>query len=446
MAIRLRLTLLYTLILLISIAVFGGLVYSAQSRDSFRLEQDLLQQASKQLAPTETSITETYVQWLSLDGEILGRSTALGVLTLPLSESGWGAVRDGDPWTETGQLGRRSVLVYSRQVAVPGQPARVLQVARPLSDRSRTLRAMRTEMFLAGGVLTTLAFGLGSFLAQAGLEPLNQVSETAASIGESRDFSRRISYHGAHDELYRLVSTFNGMLADLELAHRRTERALAAQQSFVADASHELRTPLSIIRGNLGLLKRTPPITREDATLLLNDAVYETERLGRLVDHLLTLARLDAGQRLNTGPVELYPILTERCRQMRRVACDRSIRCVCDPDLVALGDRDAVNEILTILIDNAIIHTPPDAAITVQARREANQALVEVIDAGPGIEPQVLERLFDRFYRVDVARSDGGTGLGLAIAKALADAQGAAISAASQLGQGSVFTVVLPAV
>jgi two-component system OmpR family sensor kinase len=212
----------------------------------------------------------------------------------------------------------------------------------------------------------------------------------------------------------------------------------------VADASHELRTPLTTILGNLGLLQRDPPISTDDRAEVLNDTVAESERLIRLVNDLLVLARADAKQPLKHEAVLVGPVIEDVHRQIRLLAPARRI--VCDSGLegAVLGDQDALKQVLLALLDNVIKHTPPQTTISIATSAVDGQIAIQVCDDGPGIEPSRLPHIFDRFYRGDTARTEPGTGLGLAIAKELTEAQNGTITAESQVGQGSVFTLTFP--
>lgn len=211
---------------------------------------------------------------------------------------------------------------------------------------------------------------------------------------------------------------------------------------FVADVSHELRTPLTTIRGNLALLRREPSIGAEERADVLDDMVDESDRLIRLVNDLLTLARAEAGRQLRSEPVKVKPLIEDVCRQARLLGPDRRITCADLLDVAVVGDQDALKQVLLILMDNALKHTT--GAITVTAEVVGERVAMSVYDSGPGIEPDVLPHVFERFNRGDEARNGPGIGLGLPIAKALVEAQNGTISAESQAGQGSAFIVSLP--
>jgi signal transduction histidine kinase len=205
-----------------------------------------------------------------------------------------------------------------------------------------------------------------------------------------------------------------------------------------------LRTPLTTVRGNIELLRREPPMDAVDRAEVLADTRDEVDRLIRLVHQLLVLARADAGQPLRRDPLPIKPLLEDVCRQSRLLDPHRVIHCELGPDVLVLGDRDALKQVFLILLDNALLHTP--AGTTVEMTRAAadGRVVISVRDTGPGIPPDVLPHIFERFYRSQVSRSGTSTGLGLSIAKELIEAQDGTITVESTIGEGSVFTVTLP--
>jgi signal transduction histidine kinase len=221
------------------------------------------------------------------------------------------------------------------------------------------------------------------------------------------------------------------------------QSAYQAQRRFVSDASHELRTPLTTIRGNLGLLQREPPITEADRVAVIDDLVSESERLSRLIADLLTLARSDAGRPLRQEPVPLAPLIGDVVRRLGVLHPERILQEL-QPEALALGDRDALTQVLLILLDNALKFTPPEGTVTITTAAHADQVVLQVKDSGVGIAPDALPHIFERFYQGDTARTGTGTGLGLAIARAMVEGQHGSIAVASRPGQGSTFTVTLP--
>jgi signal transduction histidine kinase len=257
-----------------------------------------------------------------------------------------------------------------------------------------------------------------------------------------------VGHTGPDDEVGRLAKTFNAMLAQLQAAYRQVEQSLEMQQRFVADVSHELRTPLTTLNGNVELLRREPPISADDRVEVLSDMASESKRLIRLVNDLLALARADARWPLEREPVQIKPLVEEACRQARLLAPDREIVCEAPADVAVLGQADALKQVLLILLDNATKYA--DGTIAASAQVAGGRVTVQVRDSGPGIAPQLLPHLFERFYRGRASAGasgsviDQGTGLGLAIAKALVEAQGGTISVESVVGEGTLFHVTLP--
>jgi signal transduction histidine kinase len=289
-----------------------------------------------------------------------------------------------------------------------------------------------------------IAFGVGWVLAGATLRPINRIERTAYAIGAERDFDRRVDHVGPPDEVGRLATTFNTMLTELQTAYRQVEHALQAQRRFVADASHELRTPLTTIRGNVGLLQRQPPIEPEDRVAALGDMADETDRLIRLVNDLLMLARADAGRLWRNEPVLIKPLIEDLCRQAQLLEPERRIHCEDILDLAVVANRDALKQVLLILLDNALKFTPVDGEVRFTTAVDADRVFIALCDTGPGIAPAALPHIFERFYRGDSSRTGAGAGLGLSIAKTLMDAQHGTISVESAAGRGSVFNISLP--
>jgi signal transduction histidine kinase len=295
---------------------------------------------------------------------------------------------------------------------------------------------------VVSAVPSLLAALVASWLvAGRALRPLRRVAGEADLVGRTGDFARRLPRRQGRDEVALLTISFNRMLDQLQEAYQRLAAALEAQRRFVADASHELRTPLTAIQGNAGLLAfgpRQPPEVQADAA---HDIATESERMARLVERLLVLARADAGLRLELAPVELGGLVQEVCRQ----AAARYPRLGLH-DRVAMawvgGDSDTLRQLLWILLDNAARHARTSAAVALTAT--GGWARLSVADDGPGIRAEDRERVFQRFYRADRSRSGGGAGLGLAIARWITDQHGGRILAANGEDGGAVFYVDIP--
>jgi signal transduction histidine kinase len=388
--------------------------------------------------PPPDVAAQSAIQVRALDGTVLYRSADLQAakVTLPLSTAARQQLRPGAISLTTVSVGTQRLLLAGTVVAANGAPAGILQVARSLHDVDHTLTTLWQIMLAGGGVATLLTCGAGWWLAGTAVRPIDRITHTAQEIGATQDFGRRVAYKGPPDEVGRLAATFNTMLA-------RLQAAFQTQRRFVADASHELRTPLTSIRGNLGLLQRQPPIAEADRTAVLADLVSESERLSRLVADLLTLARSDTGRPPRQEPVPLGPLVADVIRRIAASHPDRLIHEDADVHAVALGDPDAITQVLFILLDNALKFTPPDGTVSVTTGVR-DGVVIAVHDTGPGIAADVLPHVFERFYQGDVARAGSGTGLGLPIAKALVEGLRGTIEVESRVGAGSTFTVTLP--
>jgi len=271
------------------------------------------------------------------------------------------------------------MLIYSRTIVQSGQTNYIVQVARSLTERDRTLKSLATTLAGAGLLTILIAFGAGWVLSSLTLKPIQRITQTAQAIGEERDFTRRVAYTGPLDEVGRLANTFNQMLARLQDAYQKMGHSLDQQRNFVADVSHELRTPLTTLRGNLGLLSRNPPAPPDEQTDILADMVEESDRLIRLVNDLLLLARADAGRSLAQEPIVLQPMLEEAIRQAHQLDLQRQITLDVPPNITVVGDRDAFKQVMLILLDNALKHSEGWNASLIASTAERTLPLQQVL-------------------------------------------------------------------
>jgi two-component system OmpR family sensor kinase len=470
-SIRLRLTLLYSVILALTLIAFSSVLYVIQSQATYSGIKANLQHQAQSLngphrfpgpppqlsgeggppggSPPDTNVPEgglpgRWTQIRSLDGTVVSRTFDLVNAALPLSSKGLSAVQNGTGWFETAQVEEQPVLIYSQLSEAQDGTKEIVQVAFPITQPEQALGVLRLILIIGCSLTILAAFVVGWALAGTVLNPIHRITLTAQVIGAEHDFGRRVQHTGPNDEVGQLATTFNTMLAELESAYRQLEQSLDTQRRFVADASHELRTPLTTVRGNLELLRREPPIDAQERADVLADTKDEVDRLIRLVHQLLVLARMDAGQALRREPVPLKPLIEDVCRQAKLIASHRTVQCEPPPDVSVMGDCDALRQVLLILLDNALTHTLPKAVVEMTTAMDQEQLSIRVQDSGAGIAPDVLPHIFERFYRGQVSRSGSSTGLGLSIAKELVEAQGGTITVESQVGQGSLFTVTLP--
>ena len=297
-------------------------------------------------------------------------------------------------------------------------------------------------------IVTLIVVAIVTWLvAGRAVRPLVTLAATTETIGTTADLSKRLTPTKSKDEVGRLTTSFNAMLARLESAQSELAAALAAQQRFVADASHELRTPLSSIRTNAEFLRERRDAAGHDRDAAMADIVAETERMSRLVDGLLVLARADAGVAIERRPVDLRAVATEEARRIQPPGRTRDethdVQVRSDGAALVSGDADALGRAIRVLLDNAFRHGSPPVAVAITKRD--GRVDVAVRDAGPGVPKGSEERVFERFYQADPARSGEGTGLGLSIARAIVEAHGGTIRAATADGGGAVVTIELPA-
>jgi two-component system OmpR family sensor kinase len=292
--------------------------------------------------------------------------------------------------------------------------------------------------------VTIIAVALVSwFVVGRALRPLRLLASTADEIGRTGDLTRRLPAVTTRDEVGVLTTSFNGMLDRVEAAQSGLAASLAAQRRFVADASHELRTPLTTIRASAGFLAEHPEAAEADRDEALADIEAESERLSRLVDDLLRLARADAGGRLERHATDLAAIVGEVARKARRP--DREIVVAAgDRPVVVDGDPDALTRLAWILVDNALRHGAGTVDIGVEADGASGHAVLTIADRGPGITPGDEQRIFERFHQADRARSGEGAGLGLAIATTIVEAHDGRLSAANRDGGGAIFRAEIP--
>lgn len=378
---------------------------------------------------------QVYVQILDPEGTTIGRSSNLEGRSLPLPQ---GVLHQGAVRTSLDSV---SIKVALTPVKVDGQTIGWVHVAASYRQREMVLERLRWAIVGGGlGAAVVVALISGALAGRA-LSPVSEMTETARAIALSRGFSRRLKIGEPNDELGRLAQTFNEMLASLEGAY-------SAQQRFTADASHELRAPLTAIRGNLDLLDRVENMPEEERQQTLVQIRREAERLSRLVNNLLSLARADAGQSISeVSPVELDALVVDAHRQALIMARDITVRLGALEPCIVQGDEDRLKELLLILVDNSLRYTPEGGEVTLHLTLEPPWAVIKVEDTGVGIDVDDLPYVFDRFWRADKARSreTEGTGLGLAIAKWIVDLHGGEILVESKPGEGSRFTVNLPA-
>ena len=463
MQFRTKLILWYSGLLMILLVVFGMMVYTI-------VDHTLVDAVDRAL--TETAALVTNSSRVRLVGEFGGpneRTFILPRLDLfrasgvevqvwsldqgaPVLEAASINIREYDQPLDPDTLGTKDI-VYTN-VRINGHDMRVL--TSPMFVRGELLANVQTValldtvnnareillvvMAVGGGLAVLVSILIGMWLSRRALKPISDITAAAASIAKTDDLSTRLPWAGPMDELGRLVSVFNAMM-------ERLQDLFSVQQRFVADVSHELRTPLTSIRGNLDLIKRYGV---DDVSLEAIES--ETERMARMVNDLLLLARADyGGLTLDMEPLDLDTVLIEAHRQALVLVRDRDLRVTLErfEPLRIQGNADRMKQLLLNLVTNAIKFTPDGGRISLSLYRSGDNAVMEVADTGIGIGEEDLKHVFERFYQADVSRVRGtqngeSSGLGLSIVRWIVEAHEGTISIESEPGRGTTFRVKLP--
>lgn len=450
MSLRLRLTILYTIVVGIVLVLASVMVFSLVS--AF-----LLDQVNTSLAQTATSLIE--VLRVDNHNQFDIRNVADFRPADNIVYQVWGdnrVLQISYPWTLKDPLDDQGLwageMVFTAEYA-PGSnlqvlsvplktergPSGVLQIGYKLDFINMTRRTLASVLTM----LTLLAMFIAAFAAWMvtghTLEPLEMVTNVATHIIRADDLQRRIPNTGPQDdEVGRLINAFNQTL-------ERMESLFNSQRRFLADVSHELRTPLTVIKGNIGLIRKYKKVDEE--TLLSIDT--EVDRLTRLVGDLLLLGQAETGKLvLNLEKVALDTLLLEVYQQMKTLAGERVKLELLEIDQVEVsGDKDRLKQVLLNLVGNAVLYSRMEGEVKLSLRREAVRAVIVVEDNGPGIPAEDLPHIFERFYRGEKSRKrspDSGHGLGLSIAYWIIENHQGGIEVESEIHKGSRFIVWLP--
>jgi signal transduction histidine kinase len=452
LAVRWRLTVAFAAVMAVVLAATGWFVYQRQASN---LDQTinrslharaadvaaLAQQSDTGLAdarPRGGSANRVELaQLIDASGRVLDRTP--GLSTRPLvSPSMIAAVRRGHTVIIERRLaGDQPVRLLAEPAGAQGQQL-VVVVGQSLEERNLALSDLGSVLLVGGPLALLLSSLAGYLLTGAALRPVEVMRLRAASISTA-DLDQRLPPAGGNDELGRLGRTLNQMLGRI---HASVER----ERTLVSDASHELRTPLAILRTELELIGRERP-AGPDLQSAIGSAIVETDRLSRLADDLLLLARADNHQlAIDVRPAAAAELLSEAAERARRDprAADKEIVVDAPDDIEVLADRDRAVQAIENLLTNAVRHA--HARILVGARRNGASVELHVTDDGPGFPPEFLPHAWERFARADVGRTEDGTGLGLAIVRAIAEAHGGQAHAANADTRGADVWITLPSV
>jgi two-component system, OmpR family, sensor kinase len=342
----------------------------------------------------------------------------------------------GLPGSTTGGTGTTTFFAGSqdgdtrfRVEAIALEPAGTLVIAVPLTEMRETLgRLLTIEALVTIGVALT-AGALALWLVKVGLRPLETMGTTAGAIAAG-DLSRRVEPADDSTEIGKLGRSLNAMLSQIEAAFDERRASEERLRRFVGDASHELRTPITSIRGYAELFRRGASTRPDDLARSMSRIEAEAERMGVLVDDLLLLARLDQGRPLERKPVDLVAVVTDAVDAARAIDPDRVLDADLDGPATAVGDAGRLRQVIDNLLENARVHTPTGTPTHVTLRTaDDGGAVLTIADEGPGMDPEVASKAFERFYRGDPARarSTGGAGLGLAIVAAIVESHGGSV-------------------
>jgi two-component system, OmpR family, sensor kinase len=441
--IRVRLALYFTLAMAVVLVAAVWFAYARVSADlSTALDQDLRARGQDlsalvahggSVATTQGALIEngeSFSEVVDAQGRVLDATPPIG--SNLLSPGDLAAARSEPVFKD--RHGVPGLDEPARMLALPatrnGQKV-VLVVGATKENRAETLSSLRAAFLIGGPIALVLAALGGYLLAGAALRPIESMRRRAAEISAT-SLDERLPVPPADDEVSRLGETLNAMLA-------RLEDGLERERRFVADASHELRTPLALLKTELGLALK-PGRSEEELVAALESAAEQTDRLSRIADDLLLLARAEQGElRLKTEQVDVMDVLEDVAGRFRS---ERAISVAPGEPLVLTADRLRLEQALTNLVDNALRHG--GGAITVSAVRENGSAELHVVDQGRGFGPDFLPRAFERFTRADGGREGEGSGLGLAIVATIARAHQGSARAANAPGGGADVWISLP--
>jgi heavy metal sensor kinase len=458
-SIRFILTLWYSVILLIAFVLFGSAVYIyLKHLQETSLQEDLLEEVDwiARIVDVERTRVSDLAALEELSSDVERRITEHFVFNprnyiVMLTTSGGNVLYESDNRQNRDLIGENilagATLVYTvrdsdgtvMRVAARRDAPFVIQVAYTENVMRAVLEHLLSIFAVLAPVVLFVAVSGGWLMAGIMLRPIRDISMRAKDITAS-NLSGRIVTRSTDDELGELISTINGMISRLEMSFRNI-------REFSLSIAHELKTPLTILKGE-SELALTKSLTSREAQRLAATYLEESSRLSRIVDDLLTLAKVEAGQMtLHEEPVRLHELVDGIYEDALILAADRRISVTLDRNDQGMvsGDPVRLRQLLRALISNAVRYTDPGGWVRIRNERSENAVSVSVEDSGLGIPAESLDKIFDRFYRVDEARSraQGGSGLGLSIAKWIAEAHHGSISVQSTPGKGSCFTVHL---
>jgi len=373
-----------------------------------------------------------------IEGQVLASTAGLAIDDFALDPDEMAGVLEGNAFVRTVEVGEGDeIRLRTSRLTIGREVVGIVQVAEDAGPMGRALGRLQTVLLAEGIGGMVMALIIGYWLSRGAVKPLQEVIGVAADI-EASDLGRRIGARGSPAEVQQLADTVDAMLERLDTAFQQ-------QRNFVLDISHELRTPLTSLRGNIDVLLMDDRLDSGTRSALERMS-SEASRLIRLTSNLLYMAHAEAGRELDRRPVELDTLCLEVYRQTKDIRSEVKFSLGREDQVTVEGDRDLLKQMLLNLVDNSLKYTPAGGEVTLSLYQDDARACVEVRDTGPGIEPDQLPRIFQRFYRGGAGEKagKGGAGIGLAISDWIAKAHGGEIVVDSEPGKGSIFTVILP--
>ncbi|HUX86672.1 MAG TPA: ATP-binding protein [Chloroflexota bacterium] len=456
MSVRLRLTLWYAGLTVLALVLSSLVLYVVLEQTLTAETDNFLASKARDLAASTQIVggplysevrlpdldrfieADVYAQVIGPGSNVLDESMSMGGAGLPMDPTDVSVALHGGTTVKTVTIRGLPIRVFTTAFYVHQNQPLVLQVGRSFQPIEDTLNWLQHALALGDLILVALTGGVGWWIAGWSLRPIARITKTVQSIGDSQRLDQRVEYYGPTDQIGELVYTFNRMLD-------RLEASISAQRRFIADASHELRTPLTTLRLNVELLRRDRSAEPPERAEVLEDVASELDRLARLAQGLLDLARADAGLHIEKQPVRADEIIREVYHQVKPTANGVVLQVA---DLVPINlyaNPDYLKQLLLTLVDNALKYTDSGGQVRLDVERDDRWVKFVVSDTGRGIAPEDLPHIFERFYRARSVRRQRGTGLGLAVAQWIAREHGGHIAVQSESGRGSSFTVWLPA-
>lgn len=472
MPIRWKITLWYSIILSLILVVIGFFLYLLfAQKESSEFDERLVQTSSEVIRsikvennlfyfPFQTKFVlpnmdifttaNTFLQAIDLNGNVIDRSASLGKNNLPISKQIISRVKQGESSFATITIHNTKIRIYTMPIMDNDKVYGILQVGGTLDQIEHSLANLRWILVIVFLITILIVGGAAWFLAKRVLRPIDQLIQTTSEIEKGQDLKKRINYTGPADEIGQLIDQSNHMFARLDQVYEDLEQSYQMQKRFVSDASHELRTPLTSIKGNIDFLKKIYKEKPELIEEIINDVANEADRMTRLLNHLLSLARADAGYQIHNEPIAMRDFVDDFLPNVDKLKPEIGFEVKHLERLDGLvldGNRDYLLQLLYILLENAFKYTKTGTVsvdFNLQQQALGKQLMMIISDTGIGIRESDTPHVFSRFYRGENTDIIAGTGLGLPIAKWIVEQHNGSIELKSVAGEGTQVIVCLP--